>query len=81
MAREKNFTYTLTYKDKQRGIVEVNKRVIRAKGYGQSWFSTEQAARKRLENEIKSYKECSFVEEIIGWTLESRDGIIEKEGK
>ena len=80
MAREKNFTYTITYKDSKKGIVTENERVIRGKGYGQSWFSTEEAARKRVSDELKFLKGCWFVEEIIGWTLKDRNGIIE-EGK
>ena len=78
MTKEKNFTYTITYKDTQKGVVSVNKCVNRAKGYGQSWFATEAAARKRLENSLDSYRNCWFVESVIEWTLEDRNGIIEK---
>jgi len=78
MKREKNFTYTITYRETSGKVVTSNDGVKRANGYGQSWFSTEAAARKRIESELKMLNGFSFVAEIIGWTLSNREGIIEQ---
>ena len=75
---EKNFTYTITYRDSEKGIVVENDRVVRARGYGQSWFATEDAARKRLESSLKFLRGAWFVSEVIGWTVSDRNGIIEQ---
>lgn len=78
MKKEKNFTYTITYRDIKKGIVSINKQVNRARGYGQSWFATEEAARKAVKSLVEPMRNYWFVSEIIEWTIEDRNGIIEK---
>ncbi len=79
MARaERNFTYTIKYVDSKKGVQYSNKQVVRAKGYGQSWFATEEAARESLEMKLNDLRECWFVTEILEWYLSNRDGIIER---
>ena len=77
MTREKNFSYEITCKDLERGgFYKVNQE-NRAKGYKQSWFGTETAARKALKNEIKFNASCSSCE-VVSWKLFDRNGIIEE---
>lgn len=78
MESAKNYTYTVTYKDNETGKVKTeNKCVDRARGYGASWFKTEEAARKRVNSKVNwlNDSECFTV---ISWTLEDKAGIIEQ---
>jgi photosystem II stability/assembly factor-like uncharacterized protein len=78
MKREKNFTYTITYIDTVDGKVATeNACVNKARGYGQSWFATEEAARKRVQNQLNWFRNSQRFD-VVGWTLSDRNSIIEK---
>ena len=77
MKREKNFTYCIKYREKD-GKIGTENVANRARGYAQSWFSTEDAARKRINNSLSFLRGASFVEEVIEWTLSDRNGVIDR---
>lgn len=79
MAIEKNYTYVATFERVGR-IETVNERVNRARGYGQSWFKTEDAARKALANTIKIHTGIDWEGnrgKVVSWVIKDREHNIE----
>lgn len=73
---KKEYTYTLIVKDPKNGII--NKNVVnRRKGYGQSCYATEAAARKGLNGAIKFATDfCG--QTVIAWELWKGCQVIDK---
>jgi len=79
MASEKNYTYVATF-EKDGKVYTVNERVNRARGYGQSWFKTETAARKGLEHTIAIHTGTDWKGDcgkVVSWVIKDREHVIE----
>ena len=77
---EKKYTYVLKC-ERDGQVYTVNERVNRARGYGQSWFATEAAARKALDNSVKIHTGVDWkgnVGKVVWWAIKDRNGIIEQ---
>lgn len=77
---EKNYTYEVKF-EKDGKVYTVNDCVKRARGYGQSWFTTETAARKGLANTISIHTMADYkgnCGKVVEWVIKDRNGIIEK---
>lgn len=72
---QKPFSYILTVEDQERGKMIINASYTGC-GFKKSCFSTEKAARKRLEENIKINER--FGRKIIGWTLTENDEVIDQ---
>lgn len=76
MARiEKNFSWTMTVELKDGSIKKCNINNL-GNGYKQSWYSTEEKARKALRTQIEWTTE--FGNKVISWKVFDRNGTIEE---
>lgn len=72
---EKNYSWAMTLQRDDGTVKECNVTNVR-KGYKQSWYSTEEKARKALEERISWT--TGFGEKILSWKIFNRNGIIEE---
>lgn len=75
MKYQKPFSYTLTIDDPERGKMIINAGYTGCR-YKKSCFSSEKAARQRLEETISLNER--FGRKILGWTLTENDVIIDQ---
>ena len=71
---EKNFSWTMTVELENGNVVKCNT-TNRGKGYKQSWYATENAARKALASQMKWTTD--FGNKVLAWAVVGRNGIIE----
>ena len=79
MASEKNYTYVATF-ERDGKVYTVNESVNRARGYGQSWFKTETAARKALKDRIAIHTGIDWkgnYGKVVSWVIKDREHVIE----
>ena len=75
MKYQKPFSYILTVEDQDRGKMIINAGYTGCR-YKKSCFSTEKAARKKLEETISLNER--FGRKILGWTLTEDDEVIDQ---